>query len=194
MREPPSLPPAPSYRARRRGRSRRLRGGGGARMSPECEEPPPPRAGERPLRAPLPRRRVPRLRQDSPPAPGPRRSARTSLPPPPAPRCLVFPQQPTSPVSPPVQLPPPRTQPHCPGTSPFPHRPPPLEHPLPALGFPGPGSGPTGAVGLCLPPARLNVCGGLGKRPIALRAGLLRAGGGGRGHKGPAGQSQLVVL
>lgn len=41
-------PPAPTYRAPEQGRICRQRGGGGAPMSLECEEPPPPDAGERP--------------------------------------------------------------------------------------------------------------------------------------------------
>lgn len=55
-------PPAPTYRALEQGRIRRQRGGGGAPMSLECEEPPPPHAGERPPRRPLQGRapRVPR--------------------------------------------------------------------------------------------------------------------------------------
>lgn len=53
-------PPAPTYRAPEQGRIRRQRGGGGAPMSLECEEPPPPDAGERPPWRP-PQGRAPRV-------------------------------------------------------------------------------------------------------------------------------------
>lgn len=55
-----TAPPAPTYRAPEQGRIRRQRGGGGAPMSLECEEPPPPDAGERPPWRP-PQGRAPRV-------------------------------------------------------------------------------------------------------------------------------------
>lgn len=65
-RRPP--PPAPTNRAPEQSQSRWRRGGGGAPMSPECEEPPPPRAGKRPLGA-LPQAGHPEFRAPSLAAP-----------------------------------------------------------------------------------------------------------------------------
>lgn len=130
---PRRCPPPPHTGPLSRGRSRQRRGGGGARMSPECEEPPPLHAGERPPLGPL----------------GPPDSPR---PPAPRPQFLSLPAAASlSWLSscPPFRA---RTQPHRPGTSPpFRPRPPPRGHPLPALGLPGPGSGPSRVVGLSLP-------------------------------------------